>query len=399
MSRTVSTRFKETGTRFLIHPQPRFLKGFRKPAVVYINAPPGTIKPGPRDDRMYVVDAVRKEPYAETGGRPPYKGPHRSAVWPSAAGHFDRLRPGTRAFSAAAIFATVRCVLEIWEHYFGRRLEWDFRETYPLLELIPRVESDNAWSKYGYIECGFEDFWTRRSKAFCENFDAVAHETGHAIVHSVTGIPPEPRPLQYRALDEALADLIAIVSSLHFDLVVNRLLRRTKGNLFSSNLISRVAELSQAQHIRNAFNDQKMSTVKWNPDADDYKYTLAAPFTGGAFDVLVEIYQHQLIRRGVIPRKLGDRAYTAARRELAAVQREFAREYRRRSKVFKEALLDARDYFGRLLARMLGRTSMRDPSYVGAVANMIEADAELSGGAYRGIIRASFEWRKVLESA
>lgn len=348
---------------------------------------------------MYVVDAVCKKPYVATGGRPPYSGSCWSAVRPNAAGHFDRLRPGTRAFSAAAMFATVRCVLEIWEHYFDRGLEWEFRETYPLLEIIPRVEDDNAWSQYGYIECGFGDFWTRRANPFCENFDAVAHEVGHAIVHSVVGVPLAPKPLQYRALDEALADLIAIVSSLHFDVVVDRLLRHTRGNLFSSNLISRVAELSRTEHIRNAFNDQKMSAVKWDPDTNDYKYALAAPFTGGTFDVFVEIYQHQLIRQGIIPRKLGERAYTAVHRELAVVQREFAGQYRKRPKAFKEALLDARDYFGKLLARTLDRTSVRDPSYAGVVANMLEADAELSGGAHRGIIRESFEWRKILGSA
>lgn len=292
------------------------------------------------------------------------------------------------------MFATVRCVLEIWERYFGRKL---FPDPSWRLELIPRVASDNAWSQHGYIECGFKDFSSQ--KPFAENFDVVAHEMGHHIIHSVIGEPSRPKPLQYRALDEALADLIAIVSSLHFDSVVDRLLRRTRGNLFSGNLLSRIGELGRAQELRKAFNNDKMSTVKWTPFEEDYKYDLGKPFTGGAFDVLVEIYQHGLIRREAISKELGERSYLAVHRMVAAVQRKFAREFRGKRKAFRDALLEARDYFGRLLARTLDRTTISDPSYPTVVANMLEADAQLSGGQYRQVIRESFQWRRILPGA
>ena len=393
MLRTLSTRFKESGTRFRIYAQPKDLKAFRKPVVIYLNAAPGTIKPGPADERFYVVDALDKSSYAEAGGEPPYRGRSRSRIRPGPGGHFTHLRPGTRGFSSAMLFATVRSVLEIWELYFGRKL---FRDGTPRLELIPRVKSDNAWSKPGFIECGFQDFETDHPKPFAENFDVVAHEMGHHIIHEVIGLPPAPKPLQYRALDEGLADLIAIVSSLHFDVVVNRLLRSTRGNFFSRNTLSRIVELSRAREFRKAFNDEKMSTVKWDPVQDRYKYTLGAPFTGGAFDVLVEIYQRALIRRGVISQELGERSYMAVHREFAGIQRHFTRAFEGKRQAFTDALLEARDYFGRLLARTLDRTSMSDPSYPTVVANMLEADAQLSGGRYRQVIRESFQWRKIM---
>lgn len=50
-------------TCFLIFPQNQYLTGFHEPEIVYINALPGSIKPGPEDDRMYVVDAMNKKPY------------------------------------------------------------------------------------------------------------------------------------------------------------------------------------------------------------------------------------------------------------------------------------------------------------------------------------------------
>ena len=291
------------------------------------------------------------------------------------------------------LFATVRCVLDIWELYFGRKL---FRDGPPRLELIPRAISGNAWSKPGFIECGFQDFEADHPKPFAENFDVVAHEMGHHIVHTVIGLPPAPKPLQYRALDEGLADLIAVVSSLHFDAVVDRLLRSTRGNLFSRNTLSRMGELGQARQIRKVFNEEKMSTVKWDPIADRYKYRLTEPFTGGAFDVLVEIYQWALIRRGVISKELGERSYVAVHREFSGIQRRFDRAFNGKRRAFTDALLEARDYFGRLLARTLDRSSMIDPSYPAVVADMLEADAQLSGGRYRQVIRESFQWRKIL---
>ncbi len=346
---------------------------------------------------MYVLDAIKKKPYLESGAHPPYSGPPRprEPVRPDPNGHFAHLRAGTRAFSAAMIFATVRCVLEIWERYFGRELRWYFHDRYRRLEIIPRVEGDNAWSKPGYLECGYDDF-PGRSKPFGENFDAVAHEVGHAIVRQAVRNPIDPRPLGYRAFEEASADLVAIVSSLHFEPVVNYLLERTRGDLFSKNVLSRVVELSRSDQVRVAFNKHRMSKVKWDAVEDSYKYDLAAPFTGGAFDVMVKIYQHHLVRREAIPREVAGRSYRLVHRKDARVQRKLSRAFKENRKIFREALFDARDHFGRLLARTWSRTSMQDASYLKVVANMIDADAELGGGEYRSAIRESFGWREIV---
>ena len=397
-ARFLSTRFRRTGTRFRIYPQPNWIKGSGKPEIVYVDAAPRTIKAGPQDDRIYLLDARKKGAYAVAGGGPRYDGARYPPVQPGPRGHFSHPRIGTRASSSAMMFATVRCVLEIWERYFGRKISWHFRETYPRLELIPRVEFDNASSKYGYIECGFWDFPGRR-KAFGEMFDVVAHEVGHGIIHGVIGEPPQPKPLQYRALDEGLADLLSIVASLHFEPVVDRLLRRTRGYLFSVNVLSRLGELSGSRQIRKVFNSEKMSTLKWDPDPDGYKYDLGRPFTGGAFDILVDIYERRLVRRGAISRALGERSLAAVHRPRGRVPREFSQRFSAKREIFKTALIEARDYFGRLLARTLDRTSMTDPSFLTVVANMIEADAQLSGGEHRQIIRQSFEWREILPAS
>lgn len=65
MSLKLDDRLAKTGTRFLLFPQPRFLRKdddsgpvFPEPEVVVVSVPPEQIQPGPADERMFVVDAV-----------------------------------------------------------------------------------------------------------------------------------------------------------------------------------------------------------------------------------------------------------------------------------------------------------------------------------------------------
>jgi hypothetical protein len=112
MSMRLDAAIAQTGTRFLIFPQPRFLPSFEEPEVVYVSVSPNEMLPGPADDRMYVTDAVRKRPYSSFN-RPPYKGQSNPPVKPGPDGHFDYLDKNSREFSAATMYATVRRTLDI----------------------------------------------------------------------------------------------------------------------------------------------------------------------------------------------------------------------------------------------------------------------------------------------
>lgn len=390
MSRTLQTRFKERGTRFLIYPQPKTLRGFEKPVPVHVDRPPGTIKFGPEDDAICVVDAVDKLAYTQTHSKPPWKGDRHPRAKRNAAGHFNEIPPTHPTFRSATVYATIRCVLDIWEGYFGRSLPWYFRRTYPRLEVIPYIENVDAFSGDGYIEFGYPT----RSNLLCENFDIVAHEMGHMIGWEVVG-KPKRRSMTYRANDEACADVMAIVSALHFERVIQHLIGRTRGYLFSSNPLSRVGEIGRTRQLRRAFNTVRMSTVKWDPDKRLYKYNLSLPFTGGAYDILVLIYQEGLVARRAISKSLAQWAWVARRRDHPAIRKEFSRSHARRPTVFQSALLDARDTFGRIFARALDRTRMKARSHAVLARNMLAADAELHGGRYGPLIRASFARREI----
>jgi hypothetical protein len=400
-------RFSSRGVQFQIFAQSPALGLEAEP--VRLRARPGTIKAGPRDATIHVIDARRKLPYKRENGtfrrRPPYPrdAPRFPAVRPRG-GHFDHLVPGTRAFNAAATFAVVRIVLEIWEHHLGRPIRWYFRETVgPSLEIIPLVSSDNAWSDEGYLEFGYPYYPdpTDRNVPFCLNFEVVAHETGHLILKSVIGtMPDDQKSLMHRAHEEAASDLIALLSALHFDSVITFALERTRGKLFSINTLSNFGDWGSTsfQRLRALYNDSTLSWARSVRTMD--KYRLARPFLGAAFDAFVEIYEAKLVERGAITRALARASRHAARhaprRAMPRLQRRFDAEYRRDPAAFRTALATARDEFARLLARTWLRTGRDGVTFAGVVANMLAAERELFRGRYAAIVRRAFAGRGIV---
>lgn len=390
MSKFLDEKARENGTKFLIYPQNKSLSGFEKPEIVYIDIPPGTIKEGPEDDRIYVVDAINKGPFGSPSSpdfKYRYEGDHEPAVQPNDHGHFDHLKPGDRAFSSAAMYATVRRVLDIWEDYFGKKIQWPWPDKSQKLLLIPRVNFNNAWSSSeGFIEFGYgED-----NQPYCENFDVLAHELGHTIKNSIIGHPNSFTD-EYAGHHEAFGDLVSIISVLHFNTVIDKLLNNTKGNLFSVNELERVGELANGREVREAFNYKKMSDVSREP------HDLSEPFTGGAFDILIEIFLLNLINLRLISKDLGDRAYNASVREVSEINRQFADAYNGNEEKFKVALIDARDKFGSLMASAWLKIAKDKENfhYSKVLKKILEADKELFDGKYHERIIGCFEWREI----
>lgn len=399
-------RFNESGTRFLIYPQSRATRGFEMPRIAYVNARPGSIGTGPEDSRIYVVDALRKEPYRDldTGEyiwRPPYpksKDRERPAV-PDSHGHFDHLKPRKRDFSSAAVYASVRCVLEVWEHYLGRRLKLVRGGRGRKLEIVPRVTAigDNAWSGDAYLEFGFAHGDPRQP--YCENFDVVAHEVGHHILRSVIGPAPKGRlEFDRRSHDEAGADLVSLVSILHFDRVVTGALDQTRGKLFSVNILSQIGEYRRGQLGRRAgrllFHDKTMRAVA-RARRDEDKLVYAQPLLGAAFDILVEIYEAQLVGRGLISSELADSSTRATARTRPAVRRGFAARFKENPDGFADALRDATADFARLLALAWRKARRTGVTFSRVASNIAAADARLNRGRYGRIIRRAFAKRRI----
>lgn len=384
------------GTKFRLFPQ----ADYPHTETVWVSSPAGSIQPGPADARMVVVDPFHKTPY-DDNYLPPYRGPTYPPVRAGADGHFDHLEPGDRDFLAAHMYGTVRRVLDIWEGYFGTQIAWHFSTDYDRLELIPILSWDNAHSGYGFIETGMRFNNDGQRQLFCLNFDVLAHELGHSLFYAVVGIP-EPAALtaEYRGFHEAASDLVALLAVLHFDSVIDRLLDQSRGNLYTLNELNRIGELSADEQIRLVSNDLRMCDVEeaWHVNAircDEHKLSL--PLTGAVFDILVEVFQEKLLERAILSQELVElvQQFPDFPYEEGRVQQLFDQAYSGQESLFRDALLEARDYLGYCLAWSWQRLDSAYLSYQDFAALLLAADSELNAGRYHRIVRDCLAWRDI----
>ena len=395
MAINLNSAYQQSGTKFRVYPQAPVLASITNPEVIWVSPSSGSIAAGPSDHQMYVTDAISKRAPYEAVDLPPYQGPVCEPALPDRYGHFDHIQAGTRQFNAAHMYAVIRRVLDVWEYYFARTINWHFDTVLDRLELIPLVEWDNAQSGFGFIESGYRRDDQGELHYYCLNFDVLAHEIGHSIIYSEVGWPDQgSETSQYFGFQEAAADMTALIAVLHFDSVVDRLLQDTRGNLYALNELNRIAELSEVEQIRVASNDRRMShyAAGWTKE-----HQLSQPLTGALFDILVEIYHINLLDQNLIDDALSDAAYRSILPEIddKQLQRQFNRVFEGRHHEFEQALLQARDYVGILLADTWTQLSPHHLSYVDVGQALLRADHRMSRGRFRKLIVECFRWREI----
>lgn len=377
------------GCRFLLYPQAPYLSGYEKPEPVWISTPPDRLQPGPANRRMYVRDPLlEKEPY-EFPYLPPFVGALHPPAEAGLDGHFDYLAPGSRQFIAAHAFGSAQRVLDIFESYLGREISWYFADTYERLEIIPWVDWRNAQSGYGFLELGVDRAGDGEASPFALNFDVIAHEVGHAILFSLFGVPEGGASGgDFGAFHEANADLISLLSFMHFDSGLDRLLRHCEGNLLVLNELNRIAELTGDRQIRLASNARRLSEVSVEI------HDRSRPFTGAVFDTIVDGFHWRLAERELADEALIDIGIRdvdeAQMRRISAFT---AEAFRARPYLFKTALIEARDEVALALTRAWARI---DPETL----NFTDAADTLCGVAQSAALAARFEtnfrWREIL---
>ncbi len=393
-----------SGTRFLLYPQAPVLNPDREPEVVVVSCPAGTIGPGPEDDRMYAVNPVAKwPPYGvqtrSNGIRylylPPWNGDIHPPALPDAEGHFDHLVVDSHEFQAAHLFGCVRFVLDIWEDYFGQRIEWHFGDAFEKMELVNLPEYDNGHIGYGFLEVGSNLTESGVYTLDCTNFDVIAHEVGHGIIYSVVGVPdPDKETGEYNGFHESAADLVAMVSCLHFESVMDDLLENTHGNLYMLNRLNRIAELARNEQIRIASNSLTMAAFVngWRKE-----HKLSQPLTGAIFDIFVDIFHEQLLDQDLISPEVEDLAdqYEYDQQSQVLVQEMFDESYAGNESGFKGALEESRDIMGGYLAETWRRLPPDHLTYQIVGDILSDVDEATSGGKYLRIIANNFEFREI----
>ena len=392
------------GVRFRLFPKPPYAHPEWPPETVCVSEPPGSIGAGPADDRMRLVNPIDKRfGYGVNRGPlgtprldlPPFRGLIHSPVRPDAEGHFDKIPLGAPEFAEAHVFGTVRFVLDVWERYFGRPIEWHFARDYRQLEIVIAPRIDNAYAGYGFMEVGAHPRPDGTVVPYALNFDVMAHELGHLIIYSTIGLPsPNAARGEYYGFHESAADTTALIASLHFESLIARLLEETRGNLYTFNELDRFAELSPHDQIRLASNDVKLSefSAGWEDE-----HALSQPLTGAFFDIVVDIFQELLVERGLVPRDVAE-ATRNVRSEPAlatSVQAVFDAAYEGRYEGFRAALIGARDYMGAALAETWKRLKADDFAYLDVALILVEVDRLMSGGRFRRALIESFDWREI----
>lgn len=388
------------GTRFRLYPQAPVSEAFAEPEVAIVSSPAGSLSAGPADHRMYALFPIGKqEPYgiAPEGGddvpMPPWEGEIHPPPEPDADGHFDHLEPGTPQFECAHLFGTVRFVLDVWEGYFGREIPWHSARHYERIELSMLPALQNAYSGYGFIEVG-SNLRDGQYKPYSLNFDVIAHEVGHALIYSVIGIPdPGTARGEYFGFHESAADLVAMLSSLHFDSLVDDLLETTSGNLYMFNAINRMAELSANEQIRIAANDVRLRAFArgWVKE-----HQLSQPLTGAFFDIFVDIFHELLLEDGLITPEvedLSDQLYDSP--DYAEImQAHFDEAFAANPDGFRAELLEARDVLGLYLAETWQRLDPDRLDFVAVAEAFLDVDAE-HGGRFQRLAYGNFKMRDI----
>ncbi|RWQ43834.1 MAG: hypothetical protein EOS21_02910 [Mesorhizobium sp.] len=381
---------RSVGTRFLLFPQVPHLTDYGTPETVWISTPPGRLRSGPEDHRIYVRDPLfDKEPY-EYPYLPPFVGEVFPSAEPAYDGHFDQISLNSRQFLAAHAFGVVSRVLDIWESYLGRPITWYFAETYERLEIIPWVDWNNAQSGYGYLELGVDRAPDGRSYPYALNFDTIAHEVGHAILFSLFGVPANGlKTGDFASFHEASADITSLLSFLHFDSGLDRLLRHSNGNLLVLNELNRIAELIGDRQIRLASNSRRMSEVS------DEIHDRSRPFTGAVFDTIVDTYHGNLVGDGLADERL--LRIDIRDVDEAAMQRisDFtALAFRARPFLFKSALIRARDDVALALAQAWPSLDADDLTFENAAMAVAEAGGRIAP-ALGTKFEENFRWREI----
>ena len=382
------------GTRFLIFPQPPYVSGYEKPEVVWLAPPAGRILAGPADDRMYVIDpAVPKRPMHS----PCYRlirvasdrlsSPGRTAISITssrARRHFCRhtAMPARAGFWTSARATSAGPSAGSSSRPSGG---WRLSRAFSTGTMHSRASASSNWGKANR---------PRTTSSFALNFDSVAHEMGHLVLLSELGLLfGDGRGSDFFAYHEAVADFVSLLGLLHFDTAIDRILRRTNGNLLINNELDRFAELSDERQIRSFSNSLR------SRDVSDEVHDRSKPFAAGLFDCVVEVYQTLLFDRGLSD--IDPRLYSNLRQEMApdlieTSLRDTRAGYEPRHFASKAALQEARDIVGESLVRSWASLEPDDLTFERA-ANAFLDTAEMGRARpYVNQLEDCMKWREII---
>ena len=192
----------------------------RKPLLTKIKIPSEQLLRGPRSSRIEVIDYDSStghfyEPYELPQDEDPY----------ADADDIDKLVADPR-FHAHQVFGVASATLFEFERALGRNLSWGFPGRSHQLKIIPHAfrEANAFYSRseeallFGYFA---NPKSPKKKNVFtCLSHDIVAHETTHAILDGLRDQLTRPSSPDQAAFHEGFADIIALLSNLRSESLI-----------------------------------------------------------------------------------------------------------------------------------------------------------------------------------
>jgi hypothetical protein len=129
------------------------------------------------------------------------------------------------------------------------------------------------------------------------------------------------------------------------------------------------------------------------------EHALSQPLTGALFDIFVAMFQENLVKRGLIARRTADmtEAIRIHPEHWSQIQSAYDDAYCGQENGFREALIEAREYSGKMLADAWKRASPDFLTYADYAKLLLTVDRELSRGEFEKEMIESFVWRGIGE--
>lgn len=299
-----------------------------------------------------------------------------------ATGDLLTFKPGTVEFEASHLTVILTHAYDTWARYFGAAYDW---VRGPVLNVKTRAGNDlNAYYDRSALKFFYaRDALSKRTFYTSESSDVAAHECGHAILDAHhpdywSSIHPETG-----AFHEAFGDITALLTTLQFPSVRARMLKETGGNLRVSSNVTRLAEqLGKALYVEYGKEAAGATSLRDLVNTFRYKETYLLPGTAPVTRLSSGSHSFSRVFSGAFYQILVG-MYEAKRRadeKLAA----------------DDALAQARDDAGKLLATALVLAPPGDAVYRVLAISMFKAEQQLFEGKYFEILKKVFSNRRIL---
>lgn len=289
-------------------------------------------------------------------------------------------RVGTDAWRAAQVYCTFLNALHTIQPANASPIEW--ARTRQLVVMPDAGKDLNAYYDGRSLRFfKFPDPQTKKMVYTGESVDIVAHEMGHALLDAIRPDLWNLQALEVWSYHEAWSDIVAVLTIMKYEHVVNYALKETNGDLMKASVITRLAEemgntlykFTKGKDGRKpgALREANNSFVYTNPkrlpkNAPDNKlaaecHSFGRVFLGAFYEIISKVYKFE--------KENGYNDTDAARRTRS------------------------------MMSKLLTRASKLAPAtprfYYGAAQTMLSLDKKW-GGRHQHILESVFKKRKLL---